>query len=202
VIPHGHYRDAYPAGLDRATARKQLGVPDEAPVILYFGLIRPYKNVPHLITTFADAGIAGGVLLVAGKPYDQQLKDKIEATARATSGADVRLALGHIAAEDVQRYFLAADVVALPYRRILNSGAVILALGFGRPVLVPDKGSMAEHQEDFGEAWVRLYDGELEPEDLRGALAWARGTSRPTIDLSHLEWSALALRTKHVYESL
>jgi len=202
VIPHGHYRGAYPSELDRGTARRQLGIPDDAAVILNFGLIRPYKNVPHLIRTFADAAIARSVLLIAGKPFDQAIEQEIEATARAASAADVRLQLGHIATEDVQRYFLAADLVALPYRRILNSGAVILALGFGRPVLVPDKGSMAEHQEDYGDRWVRLYHGELGPEDLKGALAWARETPRPAIDLGHLEWSALAVRTRDVYESL
>jgi glycosyltransferase involved in cell wall biosynthesis len=38
----------------------------------------------------------------------------------------------------------AADVAVLPYRRALNSGALMLALTFGLPVIVPDGGGLAE----------------------------------------------------------
>jgi hypothetical protein len=80
---------------------------------------------------------------------------------------------------------------------------VFLALSFGRPVLVPDKGAMREQQERFGADWVRLYEGELGPRDLTDATAWATGTQRAAApDLAGLDWESLARQTLAVYREL
>lgn len=200
VVPHGHYRDSYPNTLDPTEARRRLGLDATASVILHFGLLRPYKNVPHLIATFAEAALSDAVLLIAGKPFDAQVQSEVEAAAADVTG--VRLALRYIAPDEVQLYFLAADLVVLPYQRILNSGAALLALSFARPVLVPDKGSMVEHAADFGSDWIRLYEDELGADDLRAALDWARTGKRGLPDIEHLDWRSLARTTKLIYEGL
>jgi hypothetical protein len=89
--------------------------------------------------------------------------------------------------------------VVLPYRRILNSGALMLALTFGCPVLVPDLGSMREQQEAFGADWIRLYSGELTAEGLAQACRWARMATRVPPDFGGLDWPTLALKTHAVY---
>ena len=106
--------------------------------LLHFGLLRPYKNVPHLIATFAEAALPGATLLIAGKPFDDQVRDEVATAAADVAG--VRLELRYIRPDEVQLFFLAADLVVLPYQRILNSGAALLALSFARPVLVPRMG--------------------------------------------------------------
>lgn len=200
VVPHGHYRDAYPRGTTRAGARAALGLDPEAPVLLHFGLLRPYKNVPLLIRRFAEAGIPDATLLIAGRAFDGVVESEVRRCAASARPADVRLTLRHIEAREVQLYFAAADLVVLPYRRILNSGALILALSFDRPVLVPALGSMAEHAQSFGEDWVRLYEGELEAAMLVDACRWARETERAALDLHPLDWPQLAARTREIYE--
>jgi len=200
VVPHGHYRDSYPSTLTPGEARGRLGIDAATPVLLHFGLLRPYKNVPHLISTFAEAALPDALLLIAGKPFDDQVRGEVEAAAAAVPG--VRLELRYIRPDEVQLFFLAADLVVLPYQRILNSGAALLALSFARPVLVPNKGSMVEHKEDFGDDWIRLYEGELRADDLRAALAWARTGKRGQPDIDHLDWQNLALKTKLIYEGL
>ena len=200
VVPHGHYRDSYPNTLTPSEARQRLGLAATTPVILHFGLLRPYKNVPHLIATFADAALPEAVLLIAGKPFDTQVRCEVEAAAADVPG--VRLDLRYIAPDEVQLYFLAADLVVLPYQRILNSGAALLALSFARPVLVPNKGSMVEHEADFGDDWIRLYEDELGAHDLRAALDWARTGKRGRPKIDHLDWRNLARMTKLIYEGL
>jgi len=200
VVPHGHYRESYPNTLDPTEARRRLGLDAETAVILHFGLLRPYKNVPHLIATFAEAALPDAVLLIAGKPFDAQVQSEVEHAAMGVEG--VRLELRYVAPDDVQLYFLVADLVVLPYQRILNSGAALLALSFARPVLVPDKGSMVEHRADFGADWIRLYEGELSTHDLRTALDWARTGKRGRPDIDHLDWRNLARMTKLIYEGL
>ena len=197
IVPHGHYRDAYPRTVTRATARQRLGLPPEATVLLHFGLMRPYKNVPHLIRTFQALPESDAVLLVVGRPFDATVEREVRKA--ADNAPNVRLDLRWVPPEEVQTFFLASDLVVLPYRSVLNSGAVMLALTFGRPVLVPDLGAMGDQQGAFGADWIRLYARELTVTELGAASAWARTTDREAIDLDRFDWRSLALRTREVY---
>lgn len=200
VVPHGHYRGAYPQTVTRETARQQLALPPDATVLLHFGLMRPYKNAPHLIRTFREAAKAGSILLVVGRAFDAVIEREIRAA--ADGAADVRLDLRWIPPEEVQVFFAASDLVVLPYRRIMNSGAVMLAMTFARPVLVPDLGSLRDQQETFGAEWIRLYAGDLTGSELEAAGEWARGIHRQAPDLERLEWGALARQTRILYQEM
>jgi beta-1,4-mannosyltransferase len=200
AVEHGHYLDAYPAGLTREQARQQLDIPAEATVLLHFGLMRPYKNVPHLIDTFKQLNDPNSILLLAGEPYDQE----IETTIRERSGncPQVRLALHWVPPDQVQVYFAASDLVVLPYRRILNSGAALLALSFARPILVPALGNMREQQQRFGKQWIRIYEGELDSEILAGASQSCGTPSDTAPNLARLGWHDIAERTLQIYNAV
>lgn len=200
VVPHGHYRGVYPDTETRETARQRLALPADATVLLHFGLMRPYKNVPHLIRTFRATPVRGNILLVVGRVFDAVIEREIREAADGAS--NVRLDLRWVPNEEVQTFFAASDLVVLPYRRILNSGAVMLALTFARPVLAPDLGSMREHQETFGADWILLYTGTLTTSGLTAASEWASRTPRQAVDFEGLEWRPLALRTRSVYHEL
>jgi len=200
VMPHGHYVDAYPNSKTPGEARRALGLESSARVILHFGLIRPYKNAPHLVRIFCEAAIPRSLLIVAGRPFDLEVSQQV--THAADSAKSVKLHLEWVPPERVQDFFLACDVVVLPYLKILNSGALFLALSFGRPVLVPDMGSMREQFEHFGPAWIRLYKGDLSTSVLREAVEWACTTDRAALDLSQLEWGNTARCLRNVYHGL
>jgi beta-1,4-mannosyltransferase len=200
IVPHGHYRDAYPCTVSRETARQRLSLPPKATVLLHFGLMRPYKNVPHLIRAFRAMPAVSAVLLVVGKPYDAAIEREIRDAANGAS--NVRLDFRRVPPEEVQFFFAAADLVVLPYRRVMNSGAVMLALTFARPVLVPDLGAMRDQQATFGVDWVRLYPGDLTVGVLAEATEWARAPRPQFIDLDDFGWRELALRTRTIYEEL
>ncbi|WP_373426499.1 glycosyltransferase [Microbacterium proteolyticum] len=169
-----------------------------APVIVSVGQIRRYKNVPHLIRTFREAGI-DATLLIAGKPSPTDLEDEIREAARGDERVvfDARF----LPDDDIVAALAAADLVVLPYAKIENSGSAVLAVSADRPVLVPRLGAMSELQEQVGEEWVRLYDGELTTAALTDALAWAREADRPPrADLAALDWDAIAEETLKVYQ--
>jgi beta-1,4-mannosyltransferase len=200
VVPHGHYRDAYPQTMTRETARRRLGLAPETTMLLHFGLMRPYKNVPHLIRTFRALAEPDHVLLIVGRPFDAMLEREVRAAADGVP--NVRLDLHWIPPDDVQTFFVASDLVVLPYRRILNSGALMLAMTFGRPVLVPDLGAMREQQKIFGSDWIRLYAGDLTVAELASASEWARTTHREALDLGPFDWQRLAQSTWNVYQKV
>lgn len=201
VVHLGHFRGSYPDRISRDEARAGFGLPADAAVVAFLGLLRPYKNVPHLIGTVrALPPERNAVLLVGGEPLDAGIAAEIEGAA----GGDprVRLALRHVPDDDVQRYLRAADLVALPFTDITNSGSALLALSFDRPVLVPRRGAMGELEELVGADWVRTYEGQLTPAVLDEAIAWARGRRAGAPDLSPLDWDAIAARTLAVYREI
>ena len=94
--------------------------------MLHFGLLRPYKNVPLLIERFRQLAGDDHRLLIAGRPYDAAIRRGVE---RAAAGdARIALRLSWVPPDEVAQLFAACDLVVLPYRRILNSGAALLAL--------------------------------------------------------------------------
>ncbi|HYE52997.1 MAG TPA: glycosyltransferase [Azospirillaceae bacterium] len=196
VIPHGDFRGAYAAGLTREEARRRLGYGEGERVLAFVGNVRAYKNVPELARAFAALPDPDLRLLIAGRVHTDALKREIEAAADPR----IRLIDAFVDEADMQLYLGAADLVVLPFRRILNSGSAILALSFDRPVLVPDLGSLRELQQAVGGDWVHIYRGEMGPEVLAealgGFLAHPRG---PTAPLEALSWPAIGRSTAEAY---
>jgi beta-1,4-mannosyltransferase len=200
LVPLGHFRGAYLDTISRDEARTSLGIPHGSRVVTFLGLVRPYKNVPHLVRSVRALSSSAGdvVLLVAGAPLTPALADEV----RAAAGGDprVRLALEHVPDADVQRYLRAADLVVLPFKEITNSGSALVALSFDRPILVPSRGAMGELQALAGGEWVCTYEGELTPRVLGDALDWA--VHRPpggSPRLDALEWPLIARQTLSLY---
>ena len=200
VVTPGHFRGSYPDTITRVEARASLGIPPRARVITFFGLIRGYKGVPHLVRT-ARALPEDVVLLVAGAPQPSSLAAEVRSAAE--TDPRVRLSLGHVPDDRVQLYLRAADLVTLPFRDITNSGSALLALGFDRPVLVPALGAMGELQALAGADWVRTYQGELTPALLADALDWTRAVrSQASPPLEALDWARVAEQTLEFYRRL
>ncbi|MEX0902642.1 MAG: glycosyltransferase [Pseudohongiellaceae bacterium] len=169
IIFHGHYRDAYPNVIGKAVARKKLGLGEDDRVVLFIGMVRPYKNVENLIRTFSAMVSTDLRLVVAGVA---SINSGLERNIRQLASEDSRVSLHleHISSDDITVFLNAADLVVLPYLDILNSGSAILALSFGRPVLVPQIGAMTDLQCRFGSHRVHLYQNELSPQILATVL--------------------------------
>ena len=199
VVPHGHYRHAYPNTLTRAQARAELGVPEDATVVTFVGQIRRYKNVPALAEAFRRIQGEDLRLLIAGRPQDAA----VEADVRRASGEDDRIHLHctHLRDEEIHLPLSAANLIVLPYGEVLNSGSALLALSFDRPVLVPRRGALEDLRRQVGDAWVRTYDGALTPEILSAAITWSRRARGSSAPLDAFEWARVADATRAVYSS-
>jgi len=155
------------SAVTRQEARARLGLSPKDRVVLFFGYIRPYKGLGHLIEAMAIARRSiDCTLLVAGEFYENrsaydQLID------RYTLQDRVRLKDSYIPNEDVADYFRASDLVVLPYLSATQSGIVQIAYGFDKPVVVTNVGGMAEVVSD-GETGFVVPAGD--PEALASAV--------------------------------
>jgi beta-1,4-mannosyltransferase len=200
VIPHGHYRGEYPDDSNE-NARAALGIEAAARVILFFGQVRLYKNLPELIRAFRAMPDEHVVLCIAGRPKTEALGREIQSL--AASDPRIHLHLSWVPPERIQFFFRAADLVVLPFRDILNSGSALLALSFNRPILVPNLGAMSELRSSVGSEWVRTYAGAIDAAELASALHWAKFEKRPSdAELREFEWPRLAQETLDAYEEI
>jgi glycosyltransferase involved in cell wall biosynthesis len=201
VIPHGHYRGAYPDALSREEARARLDLPPAARVVAFTGWLRAYKGVAELMEAFLELPEPYARLVVAGQAVDAGYADRLRSLAAADPR--IRLDLGFVPDEDLQLYLRAADVVACPFLEILTSGSVLLAMSFGRAVMAPRRGCVSETLDDAGGI---LYDAD-DPQGLREALRVAMTADLASMGrhnderLERFEWSRVAEATRRVYES-
>jgi glycosyltransferase involved in cell wall biosynthesis len=118
-------------------------LPDtDRPVVLYFGLIRPYKGLDVLLEAWRE--ISGAELWVVGRP----LMDI--AGQRGRGPESVRWVPRFVDSAEAAAVFRRADVVVLPYtrtERFDQSGVLASALGFGKAVVLTDVGGFGEVAE-------------------------------------------------------
>ncbi|WP_158078546.1 glycosyltransferase [Microbulbifer mangrovi] len=201
-IPHGNYISVYPNTVSREEARRLLGLKNEK-VLLFFGNIKPYKGIETLTNVFSTLDMENSRLLIVGKPDNKKLAEDINNSARLDPR--IKTVFQYIQEEDVQIYFNASDIVVFPYRDILTSGAVILAMSFGKPCIVVDKGCMMETLHPEGGA---SYNSEMESE-LGRTLQYMLQKSETSLEemgsknykqAESLDWDTIAKRTSQAYE--
>ncbi len=140
LIPHGvlsYYSSLAPV---RVTAA------GEQQVILFFGSIEYYKGLDILIEAFAllrkDLRERTR-LLIAGKPGINM--EPIRKRAQALGiDQNIQWELRFLDEEEIPRLFNEATLVALPYTEIDQSGVLMTALAFGKPVVASRIGGIAE----------------------------------------------------------
>jgi beta-1,4-mannosyltransferase len=157
VVYHGNYVEYYENSVSKSDARQTLGLTENDLVFLFLGLIRPYKGVLELIEAFLtlesidkQLTIAGRV---AGKSVDDTFAKQIQLKSEASSQIMYRPEF--VPDDKIQVYMNACDIVVFPYRDVLTSGAVVLAMSFGKPCIAPKKGCIGETLNESG---AFLYD--------------------------------------------
>ncbi|RYY76508.1 MAG: glycosyltransferase [Gammaproteobacteria bacterium] len=201
VIPHGHYRDSYPNPVNQNEAKTSLGLPIDKKILLFMGMIKPYKNCDALIKEFGEAKLENYILVIAGKPETPKYKQQLELLAKDQD--NIHLRLEFIPDDQLHIYMSAADTVILPYKSILNSGALLLALSFNKPVIAPHMGAFVELQNELGSQWIYSYASELNDADLGFMLQQLDLLSRPaSCPLDNYDWRNLAELTVNFYEEI
>lgn len=199
VVLHGHYRDVYPASKSREIAKVELGLDPDKKLVLFFGMIRRYKNVPGLIRCFKNMNDSEWRLLVAGSVVnDASLEYEIRSI--ASDHQNISLDLKRISEERLHLMISASDCIVLPYSDIANSGSILLALSLNRKVVAPNKGSLSEIRDYVGEKNLYLYEGDLTSETL--AVALSDRTEELDVNMSAFDWDLLAQQTHDFYIEL
>ena len=196
VVPHGRFNGR--VDLQRDEARRQLGLAPHGRILLFFGWVRRYKGIDQLLRAFAELDSRTTKLIILGTPVPASLGEELTALAAADPRVETQFEFVEDSRLDL--YIRASDVVVLPYRDTLTSGAAIHAASSGRPFVAPRNGCM----RDFPDSAAILYDPE-EPDGLRTALR--RAVFEPVeamgeaarAYMDEFPWTLSGVRTAEVY---
>jgi glycosyltransferase involved in cell wall biosynthesis len=196
AIPHGAF--AHLAALPAGPLPPELEH-DGGPVVLSFGLIRPYKGLEVLLDAWR--GVEGARLWVVGMPRYEI------AALRASAPANVDWVPRFVSDIELAACFRRAEIVVAPYLESEQSGVVATALAFGVPLVLTDVGGFSE----VGAAGAARLVAPGDAEALRGAISelLADSAERQALSSSALElaggewsWQRVAERTAALYRTL
>lgn len=211
IIPHGNFDQYVPVkSISRAEARVKLGLENEDKVILFFGYIRPYKGLDLLLDAFEISARENKrlKLVIAGAAssveLENQYKEKVE---KISKNGSIVYHPGFVPFDEVAKYFVATDVVMLPYKAIDHSGIIHLAYSFGKPLIATNVGDFSEIIENGKSGYiVKVNNTECLAEtilqsfengtDLEEMGAYARKLSE-----TKYSWLEIAKKAKALYES-
>jgi glycosyltransferase involved in cell wall biosynthesis len=133
--------------MDRWTkeaARQELALNLEDRLLLFFGFVRPYKGLHHLLAAMpAILEQIEITLLVVGEFWRGRAETESR-IAQLGLGGQVKLIDQYVPNEEIELFFSAADLVVLPYESATGSGILQIAMGLKRPAVVTNVGGLAE----------------------------------------------------------
>jgi glycosyltransferase involved in cell wall biosynthesis len=158
VAPLGVY-DVARAWLDRPG-------PPQPRRVLFAGRIAPYKGLEVLYAAAPRVAerVADVRFVIAGRSVDGYAAP---APPRLANGGRIDVIPGFLAADDLARLHAAATVVACPYLDATQSGVILTAFAFGRPVVASAVGGLPEYVDD-GETGLLVPPGD--PDALADAI--------------------------------
>jgi D-inositol-3-phosphate glycosyltransferase len=209
VVPMGSFGFLEGRTPDPLASRQRLGLPAEARVVLFFGLIRPYKGLEDLLRAFSLVAQTDGDawLLVVGAPVGPPGLEHYE---RLMTDYGIlqrtRFLPEYLPPEAVGGIFAAADLVALPYRRASQSAVLQLAYACGKAVVGTNTGGLPEVIEPGKSGYV------VQPGDVLGLAGSIRaffadperfqtmGAYARQLSATKFAWSTIAATTREIYE--
>jgi len=209
VIPHGPLFEAKPL-LSPEEARASLGLRNGEALVLWQGVISPYKGIPFLLDAWKQVQQSGaqGRLVIAGTGDPgvmTEIREKISADGLESA---VDLHLEFIPVDQIPNFYQAADILVYPYKAGTTSGALLTGLNYGKAIVATRLPFFQEYLKDkenallvdYGDvdalalALQTLIQQPQERKRIAGALA--RQTTQG------IGWQEIAKKTREVYEAV
>ena len=146
IIPHGNYIPFINIQFNKEKSRKQLAIPNNRRVLLFFGMIKKVKGLEVLLSALKGVVKKNPdvLLVIAGKPWENDFSAYQKIIDENNLSDYILLRTKFIKQEDVEHYYCASDLVILPYKKIYQSGVLMMTLSFERPALVSDLPPLTE----------------------------------------------------------
>lgn len=146
-VVHPTYNAFCLRNLSKEVAREQLHIKENEKILLFFGFIRKYKGLKHLLRAMPAIlrQLPDVHLFVVGEFFEGNKQDYLELIKQLNlPEGTLTLIDGYLPDKEVEPYFAACDLVVLPYESATQSGIVQIAYGFEKPVVATAVGGLPE----------------------------------------------------------
>jgi glycosyltransferase involved in cell wall biosynthesis len=123
--------------ISKHEAKRRLGFDDDIPLLLFFGIVRPYKGLKYAIEAVSilrDKGI--NVHLVVAGEFWEKINYYEDQISQLSLSGNVTLVNQYIPNEEVANYFTATDIFIAPYIDGTQSASVKIAINFELPIII------------------------------------------------------------------
>ena len=146
IVPHGNYTPFINIQYDRAKSKEQLGIPSNRRILLFFGMIKKVKGLEVLLSALKGVVKQNPdiLLVIAGRVWENNFSTYQKIIDENNLSEYILLHTKFIQHEDVEHYYCASDLVVLPYKKIYQSGVLMMTLSHERPALVSDLAPLQE----------------------------------------------------------
>ena len=210
IIPHGNYLPFINVQNNKSICRKELSLPKNKKIILFFGMIKKVKGLEVLLRAMKEIKTENKdiVLLIAGKCYKNDFSFYQQIIDKNKLNDDCILHIKFISDQDIKYYYGACDLVVLPYTRIYQSGVLLMSLSYRKPTLVSDLPPLTEiithnetgyifKSEDFVDLSKKIV-GILNDEDLLNRV----NINAYELVKTKYSWEFIGSATARVYQTL
>ena len=209
-VPHGNYIPFINVQNDKEKSRKRLEIPNDKKVLLFFGMIKKVKGLDVLLHALKDVVKENPdvLLLIAGKVWKNDFANYQRIIDENNLSDYCLLHTKFIPHADVEHYYCSADLVVLPYKKIYQSGVLVMTLSYRKPALVSDLPPLKEMVTDMQTAFLFKSENSislaeklnlilLDPEKLEQV----RINGEELINTKY-DWNEIGRQTKQAYQSL
>jgi glycosyltransferase involved in cell wall biosynthesis len=210
IVPHGNYTQFLNIRKDKNQSRAKLDLPQDKTILLFFGMIKKVKGLEVLLKSMRKIIDKNPdvVLLIAGKPWENNFSIYQKIIDENNLSENVILHTKFIDYEDVEHYYCSSDLVVLPYKKIYQSGVLMMTLSYERPALVSDLPPLievitdnengflfaSENEEDLTDKIIKII---LDKENLEKV----RLKGIETVNTKY-GWDEIGRLTKKAYQTL
>lgn len=129
----------------KSDAKSIINESEDKKILLFFGLVREYKGLKHLLRAMPDIiQYDSNIVLYVVGDFGSDKEDYLSIIKENKIADNVRIVDGYVPDKEVEKYFAASDIVVLPYESATQSGVVQIAYGFDKPCLVTKVGGLPD----------------------------------------------------------
>ena len=210
IVPHGSYTPFINIQYDKEKSKEQLGIPNNRRILLFFGMIKKVKGLEVLLS--ALKGVikknTDVLLVIAGRVWENDFSAYQKIIDENNLSEYILLHTKFIPQEDVEHYYCASDLVILPYKKIYQSGVLMMTLSYERPALVSDlpplKEIISDNENGFLFKTENVSDLTAKLNGIlsdKGLMEEVRVKGAELINTKY-DWGEIGRQTKQAYQSL
>ncbi len=210
IIPHGHYVDFVGNKRSKRDSRRILNLPENHHIFLFFGQIKKVKGLDVAIKAVSVLRhkISNVSLLIAGKKWHDSELSYAKLIDELDLSNNIIWHSGYVPNEIVDDYYYACDAVLLPYKKIYQSGVLLMAMSYGVPVVassLPSMQEMIKHNET-GLLFAANDHNALAQEMLKitqdAIFAKQLGRRGKEYVMSSHDWTQISVQTSEFYRKI